>query len=100
MEAPAQLHSPLEEQLRVREEQARLQDAMIEMLNSELRECRKRLVQQADEITEYRRLLMLRHDLLMSRYSASLAAPSAGPDSSRVRRVLRRMKSALRLLVR
>ena len=100
MDAPARLQESLEEQLRVRAEQARLQDAMIEMLNNELRECRKRLVEQSDEITEYRRLLMTRHDLLMSRYTASLAAPAAGPDPSRARRVLRRIRSALRLLVR
>ena len=100
MDAPAQPYQSLEEQLRVRAEQARLQDAMIEMLNNELRECRKHLVEQANEITEYKRVLMIRHDLLMSRYTASLAAPSAGPAVSRVRRVLRRMRSALRLLVR
>jgi hypothetical protein len=100
MDAPAQLHQSLEAQLAVRAEQARLQDAMIEMLNNELRECRQRLVHQANEITEFQRVLMIRHDLLMSRYTASLAAPSAGPDPSRVRRVLRRIRSAVRLLVR
>jgi hypothetical protein len=100
MDAPARLQESLEGELRVRAEQARLQDAMIEMLNNELRECRKRLVEQADEITEYRRLLMTRHDLLMSRYSASLAAPAAGPEPSRLRRVARRVQSALRLLTR
>jgi hypothetical protein len=96
----ATLSRALQDQLRVRAEQARLQEAMIEMLSSELRECRKRLVEQNDEITEYRRLLMTRHDLLMSRYSATLAAPAAGPEPSRFRRTIRRVQSALRLLTR
>jgi DNA repair exonuclease SbcCD ATPase subunit len=51
-DAATRLRESLDAQLRLHEEHARLQDSLIEMLNLELRECRRRLVEQGAHKTE------------------------------------------------
>jgi hypothetical protein len=86
------LPPPAEEAARLRDEQARLQAAVIDTLRGVLEEQRHLLLDQTAEIVELRRLLKLRDDLLIEQRRAQQAKDDKFRQRSFGSRLLSRLR--------